>query len=66
MLQTEDKMTIKIFPPQNFDGIISTVLVASGSLLQCFLYSVLMLSSIAGKWNSEVWTEVLSGKYQKI
>lgn len=66
MLQTEDKMTIKIFPPQNFDGIISTVLVASGSLLQCFLYSVLMLSSIAGKWNSEVWSEVLSGKYQKI
>lgn len=66
MLQTEAKMAIKIFPPQNVDGIISTVLVASGSLLQCFLYSILMSSSVAGKWNSEVWTEVLSGKYQKI
>lgn len=66
MLQTEVKMVIKIFPPQGVDGIISTVLVASGSLLQCLLYSVLVSSSVAGKWNSEVWTEILSGKYKKI
>lgn len=66
MLQTEVKMVIKIFPPQNVGGIISTVLVASGSLLQCFLYSILVSSSVAGEWNSEVWTEVLSGKYKKM
>lgn len=66
MLQTEVKMVIKIFTPQGVDGIISTVLVASGSLLQCLLYGVLVSSSVAGKWNSEVWTEILSGKYKKI
>lgn len=66
MLQTEAKLVIKIFPPQNVDGIISIVLVASVGLLQCFLFSVLVSSNVAGKWNSEVWTEVLSGKYKKI
>lgn len=66
MLQTEVKMVIKFFPPQDVDSIISTVLVASGSLPQCLLYSVLVSSSVAGKWNSGVWTEVLSGKYKKI
>lgn len=54
MLQTEVKVVIKIFPPHNVDDIISTVLVASGSLLPCFLYSILVSSTVAGKWNSEV------------
>lgn len=66
MLQTGVEMVIKIFPPQSVDGIISTVLVASGSLLQCLLYGILVSSSVAGKWNSKVWTEVLSGKYKKL
>lgn len=66
MLQTEAKVVIEIFPTQNVDGIISIVLVRSGSLLQGFLFSVLVSSSVAGKWSSEVWTEVLSGKYKKI
>lgn len=66
MLQTEAKIVIKIFPHQSVGGIISIVLVASGSILQCFLFSVLVSSSVAGEWNSEVWTKVLSGKYKKI